>query len=65
MRDYRLLLFQMLADLDMKQEIMEEELESQALDQTLRLADLQMEILKLETALNMTVSYHWSINTGL
>lgn len=49
----------MLADLDMKQEIMEEELESQALDQTLKLADLQMEILKLEAALNMTVS-HWA-----
>ena len=49
----------MLADLDMKQEIMEDEIETNALDQSLRLADLQMEILKLETALNMTVS-HWA-----
>ena len=49
----------MLADLDMKQEIMEDEIETKALDQSLRLADVQMEILKLETALNMTVS-HWA-----
>ena len=38
---------------------MEDEIETNALDQSLRLADLQMEILKLETALNMTVS-HWA-----
>ena len=64
MRDNRLRLFQMLADLDMKQEIMEEEIESNALDQSLKLADLQTEILKLETALNMTVSGWAEMRSG-
>ena len=49
----------MLADLDLKQEVMEDEIESNALAQSLRLSDLKTEILKLETALNMTVS-HWA-----
>ena len=48
----------MLSDLDFKQEAMEDEMETNILDQMMKHEDLQLEILKLEAALNMTVS-HW------
>ena len=48
----------MLSDLLFKQEAMEDEIETNVLDQAIKHEDLQLEILKLEAALNMTVS-HW------
>ena len=49
----------MISDLEFKQEAMEEELEDSDLDQKMKHEDLQLEILKLEAALNMTIT-HWA-----
>ena len=49
----------MLSDLDLKQEVMEEEIETYQLSQDMKNEDLQLEILKLESALNISVS-HWA-----
>merc|ERR1719471_2808306 len=49
----------MISDLEFKQEAMEEELEDSDLDQKMKHDNLQLEILKLEAALNMTIT-HWA-----
>ena len=54
----------MIADLESTQEVLEEEIESSALAESLNRADLQLQILKLEAALNLTVSHAAELRAG-
>ena len=54
----------MIADLESTQEVLEEEIESSALAESLNHADLQLQILKLEAALNLTVSHAAELRAG-
>ena len=54
----------MIADLESTQEVLEEEIESSALAESLNHADLQLQILKLEAALNLTVSHAAELRVG-